>query len=51
MLTQQGWPQQRGRDGYRGYKQSRSFLIKNFSWKIINERLIYEYKKAISYDK
>lgn len=35
----------------RGYKQSRSFLIKNFSWKIINERLIYEYKKAISYDK
>lgn len=34
-----------------GFKQSRSFLIENFSWETINERLIYEYKKAIKYDK
>lgn len=34
-----------------GFKKSKTFLIENFSWDIISRRLIYEYKKAISYDK
>ncbi len=33
------------------FKKSKAFLIENFSWKIISERLICEYKKAINYDK
>jgi len=35
----------------RGFRPSRSFLIDNFSWKIIAGRLIEEYKRAINYDK
>lgn len=33
------------------FNKSRSFLIDNFSWEIISGRLIFEYKKAINYDK